>query len=258
MTRIAWAAILAAGTAVVVCAQTPAAFDVASVRPAGPEPPEGKGRDRRDKVNVTPGNVVMRNITMTGAIKWAYDVEAYQVSGPSWMENTRFDIVAKPVGPATDAEMRAMMQTLLANRFKLTVHREKKEMAGMALLVGKGGSKLKASEDQGESSFEPGKQANMTISFGHMSMREFASLLSQPMQKPVWDLTGLTGKYDFMLDGRNYVPPEPAPGQPREGQDESYMVLRALQEQLGLKLEPRKMTVEIVAVDGIEKTPTEN
>ncbi len=63
---------------------------------------------------------------MTEAIQWAYHVEAYQVSGPDWMPATRFDIVAKADTPATDDEMRVMMQTLLANRFKLTVHREKR------------------------------------------------------------------------------------------------------------------------------------
>jgi uncharacterized protein (TIGR03435 family) len=199
----------------------------------------------------------MRNIAMQEAIQWAYNVESYQVTGPGWMGNTRFDIVAKAAGPATDDEMRVMMQNLLASRFQLTMHRETKEMAGMVLLVGKTGAHMKASEDQGESVFEP-QQKRMAINMRRMSMHEFAALLSEPMHKPVIDLTEIKGTFDFTLDASNYVPPEPAPGQPREREDETYMVLRALQDQLGLRLEPRKLTIDMVMVDHVEKVPTEN
>jgi uncharacterized protein (TIGR03435 family) len=255
MTRAAAAVCLAASMGVSVFAQAPApAFDVASVRPAGPVHEESKRRPHH--VNTTPGNVVMRNIGMTEAIQWAYNVEAYQVTGPSWMPTTHFDIVAKAAGPATDDEMRAMMQTLLASRFQLTLHRENKEMAGMALLLNKGGSKMKASEDNGESVFEP-QDKKMAINMRHMSMHEFAGLLSEPMRKPVIDLTELPGQFDFTLDASNYVAPPSATGQ-REGEDEMYMILRALQEQLGLRLEPRKLTIDMVVVDRAEKVPTEN
>lgn len=199
----------------------------------------------------------MRNIGIGEAIRWAYNVEIYQVTGPGWMDDTHFDIVAKAAEPATDDQMRVMMQTLLASRFQLAVHRENKEMAGMALLAGKSGSKLKASEDQGESVFEP-QQKKTAINFRRMSMHEFAALLSEPMRKPVIDLTDIKGTFDFTLDASNYVPPEPAPGQPREREDEVYMVTRALQEQVGLRLEPRKFAIDMVVVDRLEKVPTEN
>jgi uncharacterized protein (TIGR03435 family) len=240
-----------------VFAQTPPpAFDVASVRPAAPVDERG-AKTRPHHVHTTPGNLVMRNIGMTEAIQWAYNVEAYQVGGPAWMPEARFDIVAKAADPATDDQMRAMMQTLLANRFQLTVHHENKEMAGMALLVGKSGSKMKASEDRGESVFEP-QDKRKAIAFRRMSMHEFAALLSEPMHKPVIDLTDIKGTFDFTLDATNYVPPPPAPGQPGEREDETYMVLRALQDQLGLRLEPRKFAVDMVMVDRVEKVPTEN
>jgi uncharacterized protein (TIGR03435 family) len=96
------------------------------------------------------------------------------------------------------------------------------------------------------------------IRFGHMSMRKFAALLSEPMNKPVIDLTGLQGEFDFTLDASNYAPPPPAPGQPREPEDETYMIFRALEDQLGFKLEPRKLSIDTVVVDKIEKTPAEN
>jgi uncharacterized protein (TIGR03435 family) len=257
MKRIAAAMCVAACTGLCVAAQAPApAFDVASVRAAGPVDERG-AKTRPHHVHTTPGNLVMRNIAMKEAIQWAYNVETYQVAGSGALEDTRFDIVAKAAEPATDDQMRLMMQTLLASRFKLTVHRENKEMAGMALLVGKGGSKMAASEDQGESVFEP-QDKKVAIKFRRMSMHEFAALLSEPMHKPVIDLTEIKGTFDFTLDASNYVPPEPAPGQPREREDETYMVLRALQDQLGLRLEPRKLTIDMVMVDHVEKVPTEN
>jgi uncharacterized protein (TIGR03435 family) len=258
MKRIAAATFMAACTGLGIFAQTPApAFDVASVRPAAPVDDRGV-KTRPHHVHTTPGNVVMRNIGMTEAIQWAYNVESYQVGGPAWMQETRFDIVAKAADPATDDQMRVMMQNLLASRFQLTVHRETKEMAGMALLLGKGGSKMKASEDEGESVFEGGGNNKPIIHMRRMSMHEFAALLSEPMHKPVIDLTEIKGTFNFTLDASNYVPPEPAPGQPRERDDETYMVLRALQDQLGLRLEPRKLTIDMVMVDRIEKVPTEN
>jgi uncharacterized protein (TIGR03435 family) len=199
----------------------------------------------------------MRNIGLKEAIQWAYNVEFYQVEGPAWMGATRFDIVAKAAGPATDDDMRVMAQRLLEERFGLAFHRQEKEMPGMALLVGKDGSKMKTSEDKGESVFENVPRSPI-IHMRQMTMHEFAALLSEPMQKPVVDLTGLPGSYDFTLDATKYVAPEPAPGQPREREDETYMVLRALQQQLGLRLEARKLTINMLIVDKLEKAPTAN
>jgi uncharacterized protein (TIGR03435 family) len=230
-------------------AQAPS-FDVASIRPAAPGAEQNNKGPRLHPVRTTPGNVFMRNVDIGIAIAWAWDVAPFQLAGQSVPE-TRYDIVAKAGGPATDAEMRVMMQSLLASRFGLKVHREDKEMAGMALLVAKDGAKLKVSEDQGDSTFEPVPNKKM-IHFGRMSMSEFARLLSDPMRKPVVDLTNLKGSFDFTLDGTKY---EAAPG---ERDDELYMIMRALQEEVGLKIEPRKLTINMLMVDHIEKNPTEN
>jgi uncharacterized protein (TIGR03435 family) len=257
MKRSAAAACLAGWAAVSVCAQTSGpAFDVASIHPAAPEE-SPKGNARPHHIHTTPGNVVMRNVGMTEAIQWAYNVEAYQVSGPAWLPQTRFDIVAKTAAQASDDEMRVMMRTLLANRFGLQAHRENKEMPGMALLVAKGGPKLKAADGQGDSVFEPVPK-KIQINFRHMSMHEFAALLSEPMHKPVLDLTELPGTYDFLLDGSNYAPPPCATGQRCDEPDEVFMVMRALPDELGLRLEARKLTINMVVVDHIEKVPTEN
>lgn len=253
MNRLSGAAfIVACGSC--VFAQTPS-FDVASIRPAEPE--QGRqGNARPHRIHTTPGNVVMRNASMTEAIQWAYGVEFYQVSGPAWMPMTRFDIVAKAAGPASEDEMRRMTQSLLASRFGLQTHGEDKEMAGMALLVAKDGPKMKPSAETGDSVFEPVPK-KLAINMRRMSMHEFAALLSEPMRKPVLDFTGVPGTFDFTLDASKYAPPDPAPGQPHEDND-SYLVMRVLPEELGLRLEARKLSIHMLVIDHIEKTPTEN
>jgi uncharacterized protein (TIGR03435 family) len=240
--------------------QAPApAFEVASVRPAEPgqtSPGQGdKGPRGKHRVHVTPGNVVIRNVGIDDIISWAYEAPFYQLKGPAWMRDTRFDIIAKAAGPATEDEMRVMMQTLLANRFKLTIHREDKEMPGLVLLVANGGPKLKESADQGESTFEP-VQKKKAIHFGHMTLHEFCDMLSEPMDKPIVDQTGLKGIYDFTLDATNYDMPN-EPGQPQANND-VYLITRVLPEQTGLRLEARKLAISMVIVDHLEKTPAEN
>ena len=120
----------------------------------------------------------------------------------------------------------------------------------MAITVAKGGPKLKASEDPGESTFEPTPKT-MAIKMTHMSMRMLARILTEMMAKPVVDLTGLKGTFDFTLD--DSTPPN-TPGQP----DVAYMFMHAMQDQLGLRLENRRLTVNMLVVDHVEKTPTEN
>jgi uncharacterized protein (TIGR03435 family) len=94
-------------------------FDVASIRPA-----ESKG----EEIQVVPGGVTMRGYRMMSCIRWAYGIQDYQVSGPGWLTELSFDIVAKAGTAAPDSELRLMMRALLVERFKLEVHRESKEL----------------------------------------------------------------------------------------------------------------------------------
>jgi uncharacterized protein (TIGR03435 family) len=191
---------LSASLAIAAWTQTkPAEFDVASIRPALPGQEQRKNGPRLHPVRTTPGTVFMIDVDLGIAIAWAWDVAPFQLAGQS-LPGSTFDIVAKAAGPATDEEMRVMMQSLLASRFGLKMHREERELAGMALVVAKDGAKLKSAEDQAESTFEPVPNKKM-IHFGHMSMTEFARLVSEPIRKPVFDLTGLKGSFDFTLDG---------------------------------------------------------
>jgi uncharacterized protein (TIGR03435 family) len=187
-----WCLTVFAGSVAFAQSAAPA-FDVASIHLVEPGKREGNGGPLTHRVHTRPGNVIMRDIGLDEVIMWAYDVERYQISGPSWLPSAHFDITAKVEGEPPQEQLRAMMQNLLAARFALRQHREDKEMACMAVLVGKDGSRLKASEDQGESTFDGGKNGKPTVTLSRVSMHEFAAALSDPMHKPVIDMTGLKG-----------------------------------------------------------------
>jgi uncharacterized protein (TIGR03435 family) len=122
-------------------ASTPT-FEVASVKPAPPP----SGNNMFVRMGGDAGRLDYANVALKDIIRMAYRVRGYQVSGPDWLESTRFDIVAKLPEGSTREQIPEMLQALLAERFKLTVHREKKELPVFALLVGKGGPKMKEVE----------------------------------------------------------------------------------------------------------------
>jgi uncharacterized protein (TIGR03435 family) len=231
------------------------AFDVASVKASKMTNFEGKGRDN---IESSPGSLTMRNVTLGACIQWAYDVKEYQVLGPAWLGNDRYDIVAKMPNPAPDAQMRLMIQTLLADRFKLTLHREKKELQVYALIQGKNPPKLRPSDDNAAGG---AKIAGTRVTFSKMSMAQLADLLSKQMDRPVLDMTELPGRYDFTVDTSSAE----AGG---DGKEMSPMVnakimlgrslLPVVQEQLGLKVEGRKQPADVLIVDHAERVPTEN
>jgi uncharacterized protein (TIGR03435 family) len=221
-------------------AQTPdgqPSFDVATIKPAAP-PNGGRIRIGMNGGPGTPdpGRYTCNFCNLTMLLTQAYDVKGYQISGPSSMDEGRFEVTAKVPEGATPAQFKLMLQNLLAERFKLTVHHEKKEAQVYELTVAKGGSKMKESEpeppkdptkaddappplppagrgrpEMGADGFPvlPKAQAGRPMMFMGMgrarmqataeSMEEFAKMLSNQVAKPVTDATGLKGKYDFTL-----------------------------------------------------------
>ena len=226
-------------------ADTPSTFEVASIRPS---------QGGRESVDVLPGSITMRNIRLTGAIRWAYNVLDVQVSGPDWLNTTRFDIVAKAGAPAKEPEMREMMQRLLAERFKLELHRQTKDVNAMILTVAKGGHKLKEVEQEGSPSFSTGK---LNLTGKGATLAQLISFLSREIRLPIVDQTGLTGRYDYFMDINAYITDEMRNqgGPPIEAPS---IIASALQGQLGLKVEAKKMPLEVLVIDKMEKTPTEN
>lgn len=230
-----------------LAADAPPAFDVASIRPS-----EGG----RETVDLGPTSVTMRNMRLSSAIRWAYNVLDVQVNGPDWLRQTRFDIVAKAAAPAKEPEFRAMMQKLLADRFKLELHRETKEANAMVLTVAKGGHKLKEVQEEGSPSFSTGR---LNLTGKGATIAQLITFLSAESRQPIVDQTGLTGRYDYFMDINAYITEEmrnqPGGGPPVEAPS---IIANALQSQLGLKVDTKKLPLEILIVDKMEKTPTDN
>jgi uncharacterized protein (TIGR03435 family) len=231
--------------ALALAADAPSAFEVASIRPSN---------GGQETVDLGPSSVTMRNMRLTGAIRWAYNVLDVQVTGPDWLNSTRFDIAAKTAMPLKEPEMRMMMQTLLADRFKLQLHRQTKEISAMVLTVAKGGHKLKEVGQEGLPSFSTGR---LNLTGKGATIAQLITFLSREIRLPIVDQTGLPGRYDYFLDINAYITEEMRNqgGPPLEAPS---IIASALQGQLGLKVDAKKMPMELLIVDKMEKTPTEN
>ena len=199
------------------------------------------------------GQLVMTNQTLKRLIERAYNVNPLQVAGPGWMEDVRFDIVAKYPQDTKNEERLPMLRTLLEDRFKLVAHRETKEMSGWALVVAKGGFKLKPAapgQSQTDSNAD-GKLRTLTVKGA--SMAQMADLLARLQNETVVDRTGIEGVYDFELhwtmDDLNTA---------GTYADVSPSVFAAIEETLGLKLQRQKVPVEVIVVDSVERVPIEN
>ena len=251
--RVAGLMCLMAGGAFGQAATAPA-FDVASVRPS--ERPAGRGMGfRRDNIQVSPTSLTMRGVSLKTAIRWAYHVMDYQVSGPDWIGFQRYDIAAKAAAPASEEQLREMLQSLLADRFGLAVHRQKKEESAYVLLVGKNGPKFHESTTEGESSIAA-ERSKMTVTVQRTPLSQLVDTLSLVLRTPVVDETGLKGRYDITVNAAKYIASDRQPGDPPL--DPVALIIIGIQEELGLKLESRKVTLDLVIVDHAEKVPTEN
>jgi uncharacterized protein (TIGR03435 family) len=226
-------------------------FEVASIKVS--QTPPGRGlASLREDINTDPARLTMGNVSLNAAIRWAYKLGVYEISGPDWLSTARFDIAAKSANPVAEDQLRLMLQSLLKERFKLEVHRQASQLSGYALVVGKNGTKLHPVEGGGE-----GAMTGAALVFeGHqMPLSRLADIISGVLKTPVKDLTMLEGFYDFKLDMRPYVL-DRQPGDPPL--DLAGIAISALDAQLGLRLEARKIQVDVLAVDHMEKTPTEN
>jgi uncharacterized protein (TIGR03435 family) len=234
-----------------------AVFEVATIKPAKPEA-RGKGFVVRGHEFST------INTSLSSLITFAYGIHARQVTGgPSWMETEKFDITARPEGEGMpDAkQLRTMVQKLLADRFQLTFHRDKKELSVYALVAGKSGPKLTPST--GDPNGLPGlffrKLGVLNVRNGNMA--DFAEVMqSSVLDRPVVDQTGLSGRFDFALE---WTPDEfqfadfgPRPAN-ADNTDSAPDLFTAIQQQLGLKLDAVKAPTEVLVIDHVEK-PSEN
>jgi uncharacterized protein (TIGR03435 family) len=217
------------------------AFEVASIK---------SNNAGGNYIEVTPQTLTAHSATLATCIAWAYRVPVSQVSGSnaaasSLLDSERYEIVAKAAGSVTESQLRLMLQTLLADRFKVTLHRQSRVMQTWALLIEKREPKLHASEGDGQSSQQV--KSKLTRQWTSTRMSQFADNLSEAMQAPVEDQTGLPGKYDFSLDLTPYLPTT------GERPDIASMMTTAVREELGLKLESRRAPTDVLVIDHVEK-----
>jgi uncharacterized protein (TIGR03435 family) len=230
-------------------AQQPA-FAVATIRPSSAE----VKFERDGKTETRPGTLQMHDVTVHTCIKWAYGVQDNQISGPAWLESDHFDILAKADSSATEDQMKIMLQTLLADRFQITFHHQNKELKSFVLAVAKGGPKLSPAAAPDAKPYRQ-NSANGTIARS-MTIREFGDFISGPLQMPVVDETGLTGKYDFTIDFTPYLP-DPSKNMDAARPDATSILMAVLEGELGLKLESRKAQVDVMVIDHVQK-PSDN
>jgi uncharacterized protein (TIGR03435 family) len=235
--------VLAAGVSV---AQSGPEFEVASIK-------ANKTEGGRSSMRATQNEVIFENSSLRKIISAAYGVgedRDYSLSAPDWLRFEKFDIIAKFTPGASREQLQLMLQNLLANRFKVKLHRETRQIPVYALVVGSNGSKMHESAG--------GTVGQISMNATHITgrgapMQALADHLSSAglqLDRPVIDQTGLRGNYDFTLEWT----PDNVP----LGDSAAPSLFTAVQEQLGLKLDSRKAPVEIIVVDSAEKVPTEN
>ncbi len=245
--------VIALLTATALSAQTQPpkapAFEVASVKRGSEGGPPG---DMPRNMDDSPGHFAMRNVPLRYAIEWAYDLKDFQLAGPEWIKmDEHYDIIANAPGRATNDQMRAMLQTLLAERFQMKSHFEKREFLVYALLPGKGEAKLKKADSNATPSLGGGAAGSQ---FHNFPLSRLTFLLTRRMDRPALDLTGLQGNFDYTVDLSGLGHSMGSSGYDGEGRS----IFQAIQDDMGLKLEPRKHPVDVLVIDSVNKAPTQN
>ena len=230
-------------------------FEVATIKLVK-EPNPGRLQDRTDGRRYTTRYTTLRDLIMM-----AYGLDPRQiVGGPAWVAEDEYDIDAVAAdGVQAAGNWDVMLQKLLAGRFQLTSHREQREMSVYVLTVAKGGAKMKPADPAEAHGSGCGRLG--VCNFQNDPLEHFAKWLQLVMDKPVVDKTGLAGAFDFTLTWTPdesqftsmgiHVPPSADDPNAPPG------LFTAIQEQLGLKLEPQKIPAEVLVIDHVER-PSEN
>lgn len=227
------------GVALLFCASVFAqpAFEAASIKPT-------KALDNRTTFHSTPGMLTMTGYTLRALIVEAYNVGSFQVlGGPQWMDDDRYDIVARAEGPAKWPAIRPLLRSLVDERFKLVVHRDSRPFPGYGLVVARKGLRIHPVEGPAGSSMN--NQSGGVKATG-VTMDRFAEWLSRRIGAPVSNQTRVAGAFDFTLQFTGNDKPDPSG-------TELPPIFAALEDQLGLKLETRKLAIEMIVVEGAEK-----
>ena len=231
----------------VAMAQSPRReFEVASVKP------NNSGSGNAVSGLVQGSRFSSTNVTLMQMVRTAYGVQEFQVTGhPGWFESERFDIEAKIGVDAKEGDWQLMFQSLLADRFKLALHRESRETSVLALVVSRSGAKLTPA-DPSKCSTAPNtcgfRASPSEIIGGGVSMAQLATRLSRSLGRTVIDKTGITGNFDLTL---KWTHEQNVPLGP--GASASPEIFAAIQDQLGLRLDSTRAPVEMLVIDHVER-----
>jgi uncharacterized protein (TIGR03435 family) len=266
------------------------AFEAASIKPAKPSARQRRPGLEGGPGTSDPGRIRYSNISLRDLIMVAYRVRGFQLSATDAkaLDAKTFELIAQLPPDATQAQLRIMLQNLLTERFHLALHRERKLMPVYTLVIAKGGPKLTDSAEKTDAvdadDFDPlppappnelevhddgypnvpAREGSWLVALRsgyarthqlNASMADLAGILSNQLEKPVIDATGLKGRYEFTLSWLAAVPASPPTASPADpGPD----LFAAVQQQLGLKLEASRATVEVLVIDHFDRDPVEN
>ena len=221
-------------------------WEVVTVRPSDPN-------DHYDRFDANGRTIVLENKTVEAMLRFAFGVQRSQIAGaPDWVRTERFDAkgTSNVEGRPDLKQFQSMVQKLLAERFGLKVHHEQREIPVFALTVARGGPMMAASKgdpngmpDDSGGTDAKGRQMRK---YTNVSMADLAMMMQFHLDRPVVDQTGIKGRYDFRMqwtvDDVQATEPDAPPG-----------LFTAIQEQIGLKLEPVKARADVLVVDAVEQ-----
>lgn len=215
------------------------AFEVASIKPAGQSAARFSLSGNRFTAHARLRDLMVR----------AYGLPSFQVIAPDWTSSAFFDVAATAAAPITNDQLKPMLQSLLVSRFGMKVHHETREFSLQVIIVGKKGHHLQPASDDGPmETVRDGRR----VTYRNATVSDLAKLLSGGGLTTV-DRTGLTGRFNFVLDWGRYVDPND------DSMPAFVQAMRdAIHTDLGLDFETRELPMDVVVIDHVEKSPTEN
>jgi uncharacterized protein (TIGR03435 family) len=232
------------------------AFDVASVKRAAPPSAGGGplGSMGGGPGTADPGRIAYRSVTLKQVLSRAYGVKPFQITAPGWLDTDRYDIIANVPPGSTKDQLKGMLQSLVVERFNITLHHESKDLPAYGLVAGSGGSKLTQSVRKGGNISTVPRNGGVRL----MAIGASTSLLVKALEPhlgglTVIDDTGLTGRYDFTLEfaGETTV-------QPSQDEFPFPSLSNALQQDLGLRLVKKTASFDVLVIDHVNRVPTAN
>ena len=233
-----------------------ASFEVASIKPSDSNSPPMA-------IHRTRGQFATSNTPLPFLIRWAYDVDEDRLIGaPRGLESAKFDIAAKiPDEDLAPGQLKLMMQSLLAERFRLRIHKETREISSYVLVTDKDGPKVHfvdVGKGFGQNPFSMMDRGRLVGT--KVTAEMLAKVLAGQVGRPVADLTGIKAPFDFTLEWNPDMDLPAGPGaQPESSTGRNRpSIFTAISEQLGFKLNSRRSAVEVVVIDSVEIKPTDN